>query len=76
MKKPTPIVREDQLNNLHYLLTKWMNTNELNFPYRNCLNCEHWDTNNDICGKFKSLPPPKVIAFSCEHYKDIEGIPF
>ena len=34
-----------------------------NHVIRSCLNCEHWTDNQ--CALYKSVPPPKVIMFSC-----------
>lgn len=46
--------------------------------FRSCLNCDHWlgfDKSELPCSKFKVLPPPKIIVFSCiTHW--IDGIPF
>ena len=46
--------------------------------FRSCLNCDHWlgfDKSEKPCNKFKVLPPPKVIVFSC--IQDwVEQIPF
>ena len=45
--------------------------------FATCITCEHWlNGNKKQCDKFKTVPPPDVIANGCEHYKDDEGVPF
>lgn len=45
-------------------------------PYKNCLNCNHWNYGEDQCGKFKAKPPTDVIVNSCSDYDDNDDIPF
>lgn len=37
-----------------------------------CLNCNSWT--GELCGKYNILPPPKVVALSCEEFES--HIPF
>jgi hypothetical protein len=40
--------------------------------FRSCLNCDHWGSETDMCGKFEVKPPAEVIVFSCpEWFPDI-----
>lgn len=55
-----------------------------------CINCLHWQTkganvgphapktkhSEDLCKKFNAMPPPHVIALSCDAWEDIDDIPF
>lgn len=55
--------------------------------FQTCVTCAHWcdfiDTSKgedaevtQHCGLFHVLPPPKVIADGCQHYKEFDDIPF
>ena len=46
------------------------------FPYRNCLNCQHFTEGLEYCNMWKAKPPAKVIAFGCSEHDDLEVIPF
>ena len=49
------------------------------FPYKNCLNCRHFNEQLEHCKKFNSRPPARVIAFSCKEHEDVsdnDEIPF
>ena len=41
-----------------------------------CLSCKAFTESAELCGKFGSRPPARIIAFGCEHYKDSDTIPF
>jgi hypothetical protein len=43
---------------------------------RSCLNCLHFAEETELCGKFASRPPARVIAYSCPAYEDKDDIPF
>lgn len=45
-------------------------------PYKNCLNCTHWDYGKDQCGKFNAKPPTDIIVYSCPQHEDNDDIPF
>lgn len=40
----------------------------------NCFNCEHVDVEGNICRKFGTQPPLKIIAKGCPHFS--RTIPF
>lgn len=42
--------------------------------YRTCLNCINWNDRTELCQKYKSRPPLKVIVTGCEEHDD--EIPF
>lgn len=46
------------------------------FPFKNCLNCIHFNEDDEICKWYKQKPPARVIAYGCESHDDIEEIPF
>jgi hypothetical protein len=41
---------------------------------RNCVNCDHWQNDKQLCGMWNSLPPAKVIVVGCDKHTDL--IPF
>lgn len=41
---------------------------------RNCVNCDHWQDDKQLCGQFNALPPAKIIVVGCEKHTDL--IPF
>lgn len=49
---------------------------EINYPFRNCLNCEHFTEEKEICRLFNVRPPAKVICYGCERHCDLGNIPF
>jgi hypothetical protein len=51
-------------------------TDERHYPYRNCLNCQHFTEGLEYCKHWQAKPPARVIAFGCNSHLDIEGIPF
>lgn len=32
---------------------------------QSCLNCENWNDVTNLCKRWKALPPPNVIVYSC-----------
>lgn len=50
-------------------------TDAKQFPFRNCLNCQHF-TVMEICKLANQRPPAKVICYGCDLHDDIEGLPF
>lgn len=51
-------------------------TNTKQFPFRNCLNCQQFAEATELCKRWNSRPPARVIAYGCEEHQDIEGVPF
>lgn len=41
-----------------------------------CLSCNAFNEETELCGSFNARPPARVIAFGCNHYVDIDDIPF
>lgn len=41
---------------------------------KNCVNCDDFDTGQNICKKFNATPPATVIVVGCEHW--VPDIPF
>jgi hypothetical protein len=74
-KKPMPTIRPSAERSVQYAIEKVFRTGQIDFPYRNCLNCSYWSFADDLCGKFKAKPPTEVLVYSCEAYEEIE-IPF
>lgn len=46
------------------------------FPFKNCLNCAHFTEKDEMCNKYRSRPPAKVIAYGCPGHVDIDNLPF
>lgn len=34
--------------------------------WQTCLNCEHWNSNINVCRYYEALPPPHIIIVGCE----------
>lgn len=49
---------------------------EINYPFRNCLNCEHFTESQDICRLYNVTPPAKVICYGCEKHCEIGTPPY
>lgn len=48
-------------------------------PYglvQSCMNCNHFDEDKSYCRKYQANPPPRVIAYACPGYDDVDDIPF
>jgi len=41
-----------------------------------CLSCKWFVEKTEICTKWNSRPPARIIALSCADYKDTDDIPF
>lgn len=46
------------------------------YPYKSCLNCLAFHEPTEICQRFKTRPPAKVIVHGCEWHEDTQDIPF
>jgi len=51
-------------------------TDQRNYPFRNCLNCQQFEEAFENCKRWNTRPPARVIAFGCDNHEDIEEIPF
>ena len=75
--KPTPKIREGKeielRSSIANLIHRYLTGSN---PYKNCLNCTHWDYGKDQCGKFNAKPPTDIIVYSCPQYEDNDDIPF
>lgn len=49
---------------------------EKHYPYRNCLNCQHFVEVDENCKRWGMKPPARVICYGCSDHEDIETIPF
>lgn len=72
-KQPKPILKTEALGSLLDAIIREFKVGRVSFPYKNCLNCIHWNEANEICGKFNSRPPAEIIVYSCEYHQDIKG---
>lgn len=43
---------------------------------KNCISCNFWNEQKEICNKYQQKPPARVIAFGCPDYLDMDEIPF
>jgi recombinational DNA repair protein RecR len=70
MKQPLRYTVLDDINTgLYNLLIKYK-------PYKNCITCQNFDEEKELCKLCNQRPPAKVIAYGCPQYDDIENIPF
>ncbi len=46
------------------------------YPFRNCLNCEHFTEEQELCRLWKAKPPARVICYGCKDHCDVGTIPF
>lgn len=37
--------------------------------FRSCLNCENFDSQNEVCALAKARPPAKVIVYGCQKWE-------
>lgn len=58
---------------LHEYIAK-MNNDIVTKSADNCLNCENFDEDSEVCSKYKARPPARTIAEGCESW-DLD-IPF
>lgn len=78
-KQPTPIMRDESYADLYSAIQAAVDRvikKPSSVPYKNCLNCEHWDFGNDLCGLYNAKPPTEIIVYSCPSHKDNQDIPF
>ena len=75
--KPTSKIREGKeielRSSIANLIHRYLTGSN---PYKNCLNCTHWDYGKDQCGKFNAKPPTDVIVYSCSQHEDNDEVPF
>lgn len=44
---------------------------------KNCISCENFKQDNEVCSKYNQKPPARVIAFGCTEYTNLtEDVPF
>lgn len=73
-----PKLRDDAYTDLGYLLKEAVINamQSQRHPFKNCLNCRHFNEKTELCYIYKQRPPARVIAFGCPTHKDNEEIPF
>ena len=49
---------------------------DVRYPFKTCLNCDHFEEKLENCKIWKTRPPARVIAFGCDKFDDKEWIPF
>ena len=49
---------------------------EFYYPFRNCLNCEHFTEDQEYCRLWKAKPPARTICYGCDSHCDVGTIPF
>lgn len=72
-KQPKPILKSEALTGLLDTIIGQFNTGRVSFPYKNCLNCIHWDEAKEVCMKVNLRPPAEVIVYSCPQHEDIKA---
>lgn len=78
-KQPKPIMRQSSYADFYQAVQAAVDNvikNPMTVPYQNCLNCEHWKREADLCGMFNAKPPTEIIVYSCPEYKDDNDVPF
>ena len=60
--------RQDLLNFLALNFTSYLMEQGY---FSTCLNCHHWQSETEICGKFNQRPPAKIIVSGCEEHTDV-----
>ncbi len=68
-----PTIRIESKLNIYDSLIEILTNN---FSYQTCLLCKNFDEKDEECRLFKSRPPARVIAFGCNKFDDLDGIPF
>lgn len=72
-KQPKPILKPEALTGIFDAIIREFKIGRVSFPYKNCLNCIHWNEANEICNKFNSRPPVEIIVYSCEVHEDVKS---
>lgn len=67
------MITYEERQHLHNLLDEMLNdlTSHLN---KSCVNCDHFNTSQELCGLVDERPPAKVIAQGCEQW--VKEVPF
>lgn len=45
-------------------------------PFKNCLNCKHFEEKSEMCNSYHAKPPARVIAYGCPEHDDMYSVPF
>lgn len=69
-----PTIRQGAIIDLQSLFNRILYYDE--YPFRNCLNCTHFDMKTEICKLANMRPPTKVIVYGCKEHDDVGVIPF
>lgn len=77
MNKITPKLRKEVFVELVSTIIRIIENNTaIQFPFKNCLNCEHFNEKDELCRYWKAKPPSRVICYGCDQHTDIGDIPF
>lgn len=73
-----PKLRNDVEIDLGYMIRHAIITGlqQQRHPYKNCINCNRFDQQKEICKKFNARPPARVIAYGCPEHDDMYEVPF
>lgn len=73
-RKPVPTLTPYTEGLIRQSVERLFKPTDGSYPYRNCLNCDHWNFDMDGCNKFRAKPPTDIIVYSCEQWE--QEIPF
>jgi hypothetical protein len=70
-----PTIRQDRAYELRQHLFDWISSYDAELV-RTCLTCTLFNEKQELCNKWKSRPPARVIAYGCPDYFAEDEIPF
>ncbi len=72
-----PTLRHEQFYDLQSLISKAVrDIVKYKDAYQNCLNCEHFIEQTEICKLANARPPARIIVYGCPKHCDKEQVPF
>ena len=58
------------------LLSTIRNTAKFAYPFKSCINCNHFNDKKEICLLANSRPPAPIIVYGCDSHIEKNDIPF
>ncbi len=66
----------DLASGLRGALDRVLKEDQYQHPYQNCLLCDHFNEEKEVCKLYQKKPPARVIAYGCPSFEDEDAIPF